>query len=235
MSNWRKALEDYSHPCNLCDYEERNRFPGYFNTIISGDRDSTIIFEDWFRYKARESIEVYFEVIFLKLYSWKKSSAGDSASDITTHIVEFMLKNNVDPSQLCDAIESFTETPNLPNLRKFRHLLGLAKENGALAIALTFPAFIDPANFPMIDMKVVKWIDVNFAAQNANRRAKLTRFEFRGPSLQDNDFPNYLNWVNWCREMAKVLTLRTNMHWRARDVEMSVFTASKRGLLLEVL
>ena len=55
------------------------------------------------------------------------------------------------------------------------------------------------------------------------------------PSLQDDDFPNYLNWVNWCQEVAQVLTELTSKQWRARDVEMAVFTAQRNGMTLNVL
>ena len=44
-------------------------------------------------------------------------------------------------------------------------------------------------------------------------------------SLRDNDSQNYLNWIAWCREVAHVLSEKTENEWRTRDVEMAVFTA----------
>ncbi|GAJ05736.1 unnamed protein product, partial [marine sediment metagenome] len=39
------------------------------------------------------------------------------------------------------------------------------------------------------------------------------------------DFDFYLHWVYWARHTAKKLSQQTEMKWRARDVEMAVFTA----------
>ena len=52
-------------------------------------------------------------------------------------------------------------------------------------------------------------------------------------SLQDNDFQNYLNWTEWTRETARILSMQTKMKWRARDVEMAVYASQKKGIELE--
>jgi len=54
-------------------------------------------------------------------------------------------------------------------------------------------------------------------------------------SLRDNDFTNYLHWIAWCRECAQELTDITETRWRARDVEMAVFTAQRDRTFLNVL
>jgi len=37
-----------------------------------------------------------------------------------------------------------------------------------------------------------------------------------------------LHWIEWCQEVAQVLTTLTEMEWRPRDVEMAVFTAEHK-------
>ena len=87
----------------------------------------------------------------------------------------------------------------------------------------------------MIDNQVADWVNSNASIHNVNRKNKLSLFKKRYTSLRDDDFPNYLNWVAWCQEIAQVLTKLTKEKWRPRDVEMAAFTAQRSGLTLNVL
>lgn len=228
MKTWITALNNYLYPVSLGSYEHSNLFPNYFNKEIKGDRNSTIRFENYFRENAQKSIEVYFEVIFWKLYSRKRDRQR-----ITTRIIMHMLKEKIKPELLYNAIKRFVNTPNINNLHGIRCLLGI--KTNVLALALTFPAFLNPERYPMVDKNVAQWVNANFTKHNTNRHARLTRFVLGYTSLRDNDFQNYLNWVNWCNETAKILSNRSNIKWRARDVEMAVFTAKRKNLELNVL
>lgn len=73
----------------------------------------------------------------------------------------------------------------------------------------------------------MKWVNANLTEHNETCENKLTRFKMNSTTLRDNDFPNYLNWINWCREMAHKLSRVIKEEWRARDVEMAVFTAQR--------
>ena len=43
-----------------------------------------------------------------------------------------------------------------------------------------------------------------------------------------NDIDQFvLPWIDWCQCTADMLNQRTDHHWRARDVEMAVFTAQR--------
>ena len=223
LKSWINALSNYSYPVNLSSYENSGQFPGHFLRDIAGDRGSTIEFEDYFRENARSSIDVYFEVIFWKLYTRKQIRYK-----ITTRIVNYLQRENINPESLHNAIECFVEEPTQRNLRNIRKLLGI--RTNVLAVALTFPAFLNPEKYPMIDNNVAKWVNPNLTLHNRNRQARLTPFAFGYPSLSDNDFGNYLSWVEWCNEMAEVLTSETDLQWRARDVEMAVFTAKRENL-----
>jgi len=227
-SSWMEALSSYSYPVDLSCYENGNRFPNHFLREIGGDRDSTIEFEDYFRENAGRSIEVYFEVVFWKLYSRKQIRQRS-----TTRITEYVLAERIRPSSLYEAIESFADEPTQRNLRMIRKLLGI--RTNVLAVALTFPAFLNPKRYPMVDNNVAKWVNANFTRHNRNRQARLTPFTFGYTSLRDNDFGNYLNWIEWCNETAGILTSETNLQWRPRDVEMAVFTAKRKDIELAVL
>ena len=226
--SWINALSNYSYPVILSSYENSGQFPGHFLRDIAGDRGSTIEFEDYFRENARRSIEVYFEVVFWKLYSQKQIRQRSTA-----RITRYVLGERIRPSSLHNAIESFAGEPTRRNLREIRKLLGIG--TNVLAVALTFPAFLNPKRYPMVDNNVAKWVNANLTRHNRNRQARLTPFTFGYTSLRDNDFGNYLNWVEWCNETAGILTSETNFQWRPRDVEMVVFTAKRKDIELAVL
>jgi hypothetical protein len=133
---------------------------------------------------------------------------------------------------LWDAILKFSDNQNIDNLKNIRKKLGITTK--VLATTLTFPALAYPDIFPMVDMQVAKWVNKYFVEYNIHRNNKLTPFNFKRV-LRDNDFNNYLNWVAWCRETSELLTKLNRIKWRARDVEMAVFTAQRNKLYLNPL
>lgn len=240
--SWITALNQYSYPVQLSNYERRSSFPEFFSLNIKGDRNSTTEFENYFRINASKTIVVYFEVVFWKLYStivkWQKAKwkyGQKNPRETLDNIVDYILQSKLEPTDLLRKIEKFTSEPSLLNLQDFRSLIGLKRDNGSLAIALTFPAFWDPLNFPMVDRNVAEWVNSNLTEHDQNRQFRLTMFKNQGKTLQDNDFPNYLNWVNWCRETASRLTIKTTVFWRARDVEMAMFATQHSGLKLKLI
>jgi hypothetical protein len=225
---WITALSSYNYPADLSSYKRAEEFPGFFSRDIAGDRDSTIEFEDHFRTRSEHSIEPYVEVAFWKLCGKKKRFEAR-----VDHLVDHLRGETVTASELRSAVDVFLGNPTKVNLSVMRALLGI--KTPVLALALTYPAFVDPARFPMVDTNTAKWVSGNSEKHSRSRGNELTRFEFGSSSLRYNDFDNYLNWVHWCRESADLLTSKTGMHWRARDVEMAVFTAAREGLPLNPL
>jgi len=54
------------------------------------------------------------------------------------------------------------------------------------------------------------------------------------------DLPNYISWVKWCNDSAKLLNENKNSiynDWRPRDVEIAIFTYQRQGWgnFLEIL
>ena len=225
---WISALYKYSYPVTLSKFKGRGAFPGFFIRDIFGDRLSTIEFEDYFRANSDKQVEPYFEVVFWKLYSQPMVRQGT-----TSRIAEQVREEGVEAAELRCAVERFVEKPTKANLSVLRALLGIKTD--VLALALTFPAFFDPRSFPMVDTKTAGWVKEHHSAFSLNRGNRLTPFALNYSSLHYNDFDNYLNWVHWCRETAQILTSKTNLQWRARDVEMAVFAAARQRLALNPL
>lgn len=207
---------------------ERDESPGFFEAKIEGDRESTIEFEMHFQNSAPNHIETYFEVVFWKLYSQPRVRDRH-----TNRVVESVQKSEVTAEGFWKKINQFVADQTRRNLIKIRDLLGF--KTPVLAVTLTLPALASPNVLPMIDSQVACWVNQNYGEHNKNRDNKLSPFEMNYTSLRDNDFSNYLNWVNWCQETAQVLMDLTDSEWRPRDVEMAVFTAERNELNLKPL
>jgi len=227
-NSWKQALNNYCYPVDLRNYSRASQFSGFFNRNILGDRGSTREFENHYQATAPNNIAAFFEVIYWKLYS-----QPHRRERITNRIVDFIQTHRIESNQLWNAVQKFVNFPNKANLKEIRRLLEL--RSPVLAIPITLVAFAHPQKFPMIDNRTAKWINHNLSRHNTNRKNKLSLFNKKFTSLQDDDFPNYLNWVTWCQEVAQVLTKLTREKWRARDVEMVVFTAQEKGVVLNVL
>lgn len=225
---WVEALNAYSYPVDLREYGRASQFPGFFNRKISGDRNSTVEFETLYQQTAQENMTRFFEVVYWKVYS--QSAIREKT---TNRIVDFVQNNGTKPEELWDTIRRFLDNPTKWKLNQIRNLLGI--KTNVLAVPLTLCAFAYPHEFPMIDNKVADWVNSNVSAHNYKRKSKLSLFKKRYTSLRDDDFSSYLDWTKWCREVAQILTKRTEGEWRARDVEMAVFTAQRKGMVLNVL
>jgi len=225
---WIGALNNYAYPVNLRNYERAQEFPGFFEMAINGDRRSTIEFETHYTENAPRYMTAFFEVVFWKLYSQKgRRQTG------TNRIVDYVRRNGITSKQLWNAVVQFVASQNITTLRDIRNLMGLKSD--VLAVPLTFPSLSNPELIPMIDKQVAIWVNTNFVVHNRNRVNQLIPFAMNYTSLRENDFPAYLHWVAWCQESAKKLTDLTESRWRARDVEMAVFTAQRNESILNVL
>ena len=269
--SWTHALHNYSYPVDLSKYELAGDFsPGWFELNLSkGDRNDTIRFENRFRGEARNNIEVWYEVIFWKYYSFglirdsqtsKRvwSVAVSRAPDLIRRVEEMGLNGElvdqvahffgyerqeveevteITPSLLWDSCWEYIENPGLESFRSFRDLLF---KLDVVATAATFPAFLKPDAFPMVDRQIARWSRENGADhdyENWEGPTLKTHPDLVKPNhfLTDRDWLFVQSWIEWCRFTANRLSDLTGCHWRARDVEMAVFTAQRKSLPLKPL
>ena len=95
----------------------------------------------------------------------------------------------------------------------------------------TFPAFICPERFPMVDTQVTRWASEN---SSAHRYSGVGGPDLEcvpelrpGAVLRESHWRFVETWIAWCQFTAAILAQRTGRTWRARDVEMAVFYAQK--------
>ena len=267
--SWVRALQEYSYPADLADYELAGDFSlGWFERNLSvGDRRETITFEDRFRDNAHSNIEAWYEVIFWKYYSfdaWRDEQTSRSVSRVLESgvqgIITILQEGGADEElvdqvarafnydrqrtgevleitseRLWEHCRAYVEKPSLETFSTFRDILF---KTDVIATAATFPAFLKPDDFPMVDQQVARW-----ATANADKHGYagcggpvLVTYPALGRGvLKDRDWDFVQSWIDWCRFSAELLTERTRFHWRARDAEMAVFTAQKKSMTLESL
>jgi len=103
---WVNALKKYSYRVNLAEYKSARDFPNFFNRQIKGDRDSTMLFEDYFRANIQE-VQVWYEVTFWKLYSQKRWRDNRTAELVQRLCAE----SEVTTRELIPTLESFINDP----------------------------------------------------------------------------------------------------------------------------
>lgn len=226
--SWTQALNAFSYPVDLRDYERAQEFPGFFCMRIDGNHASTIIFENHYQETAPHNAASFAEVVYWKLYT-----RNNIREKTTSRIINFVQNNGITAEQIWGVVCEFAELHTVENLRRIRDILGI--KTNVISLPVTLIALASPETVPIIDKHVARWVNANAQPHNVNRNNRLIPFQMNYTSLRENDFPGYLHWVAWCREVAQVLTERTGNNWRARDIEMAVFTAQRMRLRLNPL
>ncbi|MGQ0601830.1 MAG: hypothetical protein ACT4QE_09065 [Anaerolineales bacterium] len=222
---WTEVLLGNRYPFDLRRFADTAIYPGWFNSYSSeGDRDATIAFESYFRENAGIAIEPWIEVVYWKLYSQPYTRGDKACLQLAQHCRDKLIT----PEGLLEVCNKYVGDSSRKNFQEIRQLLGL--KSSAIAVAATFPAFLRPDQFPMIDTRVAKWVAKSMYDQNGvdSKRPLLSRPKFadsKQSTLGMNDFDFMQDWIRWCRYNSQQLTKLTNVEWRARDVEMAVFTA----------
>jgi len=225
---WQCVLASYSYPVDLTRFAEQQAYEGWFKTNISkGDREQTIQFENSFREAAPNYLGAWFEVIFWKLYSNKKILGT------AYNIINAIKQKGVSANDLWERCCRYINAPSTSNFKDFQQLV-VASRN--IAVCATFPAFISPERFPMIDTQVAKWVSSHYEEQNrgASNKVKLQppKPGYAGEVLSMSHYPFLESWTSWCRVRAQQLSELSGFAWRPRDVEMTIFTAQRNNLNL---
>jgi hypothetical protein len=222
--SWQTSLTNYRYPVKLSDFVDVAKFPQWFSFPLSvGNRTETLAFEDHFRSHAATALESWYEVVF-----WKMFSQRGRANIQTKRFIVTVLEKGHQSSRLAELCANFVQAPTPQSFEAFHSYMGYGP--ASLAVTATFPAFMDPLMFPMVDRRVAKWVHECHVIHNA---ADPTGPQLIDPGIFDNnrtnlrmnDFDFYRSWIEWCRHNAKKLTMQTETQWRARDVEMAVFHA----------
>jgi hypothetical protein len=117
----------------------------------------------------------------------------------------------------------------VPSWESFQKFIGSNGQVAAFAVPLTFLSFYDPTRFPMVDKRIGKWWSERFPSKPQftwdTKRTRIT------PTVKS--FVAYLAWTDFCRGQATILSTMGGTPWRARDVEMAVWSDKDAQLPLD--
>ncbi len=222
---WIKALDEYRYPANLAKFGDVGAYPDWFEGNISkGDREQTIAFEDRFRELAPYHLEAWYQVVYWKMYSQGRRD------HVTRNAIANIKDSGLTAKRLYELCLKYIDHPDRTTFLAFQKNLF---PSDAIPIAATFPAFFCPENFPMVDNQIASWVKTNGHDHIYGNSTGIVQWP---PRTGVNSVGGFvLPWYKWCRHTAGILTERTGCHWRARDVEMAVFTAQRKELPLSPL
>ena len=219
---WERALDAYRYRVDLTKFRDAQKHHGWFDLRLDpGNRLQTMSFEAHFRAKALDNLEAWGEVVFWKLFSGGTGRAAKRAGAL--------LGSGAVAADLWSSCANYIANPNLKSFRAFRCKLF---KQPVVATAATFPAFICPERFPMVDTQVTRWAREN---SSAHRYSGVGGPDLEcvpelrpGAVLRESHWRFVKSWIAWCQFTAAILTQRTGRAWRARDVEMAVFRRAER-------
>ena len=218
---WARALDAYRYRVDLTGFRAAHEHRGWFDLKIDpGDVPQTVDFETRFRAQAQDHLEAWGEVVFWKLYSGGKGLAAKRTGAL--------LGSGVVAADLWSSCADYIADPNLDSFRGLRTKLF---KQPVVATAATFPAFVCPEKFPMVDTQITRWAREHGAAHGyaaiGGPDLKCVPSLRRRAVLRESHWAFVESWIAWCRFTAAILTQRTERRWRARDVEMAVFSAQR--------
>jgi hypothetical protein len=229
---WQEALASYAYPINAA---RAFLFGAYFRLseqwfnfqLNGGDRHETMRFEAHFREFGRKHIEAWYEVIF-----WKLASSGGRGEYSARCMIEDLREINHRASDLWSACADFVQSGSRKTFERLQ--LELFVTSGGMPVAATFPAFMSPGRFPMIDRWIAEWV-IHYLQNYPSKSGLLVSpsesyVQHKRTTLKvSGDWPFYSAWIDWCRAAAETLTRCTGTEWRARDVEMAAFENARSG------
>jgi hypothetical protein len=223
--HWRFTLENYRYPVNLSEYTDRQANKGWFGkTLKTGNRAETIQFETTFKARAPHDIAAWYEVVFWKCYGNKQSI------EFAKVMIDTFRRKGVSAPDLWEACSEFIDEPSERCFRAIQRLFVFGRH---LEECATFPAFIAPDRFPMVDRHIASWVSKHHEEQNMLDHDEMILVQpmhfdpTKHRALTIADYELYEQWIRWCQLKSRQLTELSGFPWRARDVEMAVSTAQR--------
>ncbi|MGA2918681.1 hypothetical protein [Methanoregula sp.] len=227
--SWSTALANYDYYADLAKFRDRDEYACGFTTPsfqaqVNGS--NTRIFEDSFRTVIEEQnfpkYSIIGEVCFWKIFTKKDPHS-------LTKLMLNRFKSSKNFNNFCISLHNLSESPTLENFKDFRKICG---QPHGFAVPITFLSFFTPDKYPMADSVIARWWCNN--KERFGLRSSHEFWPYGMISGQDEDIENnwtvFNQWTNFCQKYASILTSKTQINWRARDVEMAVFHNCQKGL-----
>jgi hypothetical protein len=224
-NGWNEAYRSYSWKVDLRHFQKAVDYPGFFNRIIEpGDVKA---FEDRFRAAINDdgSFVIAGEVCF-----WKNYGIVGNRDRATQKLLNY-LRDSPNWNTFVQEVKQAVKNPSHAN---FIALRDACNQPRGFATPITFLAFYKPTEYPMVDKHIANWWVENNTRHGYGASKIFSQREdgwiqtYSRPQVKQN-WNAYIGWKEFCNDYA------IKLNWRARDVEMAVWQASKENIFLEKL
>jgi HEPN domain-containing protein len=218
---WAEARSRFDWKVDLRKFKDAPKCPGFFDRVIEPEQVAEL--EDAFRADLVPSgrVERAAEV------AYRKNGQNYRARDRITRDLFEWIDGRRAWVAFVDAIENLALTQTWES---FQGLIRSCGQTSGFATPLTFLAFYDPQRFAMVDKRIGAWW--------ARRFPNEPQFTWNPSKTVVNptrkSFEAYLSWTRFCSKQAAELSKLAGKRWRARDVEMAVWTDKQAELPLTV-
>jgi len=209
LQAWKSGRDAFNWTVDLRHFGDAARYPGYFDRRI--EPHAIPPFEQLFQSSLKPGASPHraAEVTF-----WKNYGDHRSRDRITRNFFEWLL----DHQGWIRFVSATEQIRDHPSWEAFRNLVACCGQVAGFATPLTYLAFSDPERYPMVDKRIGQWWKRRFPSE--------PQFSCREdgwikPCVAS--WNAYLAWTCFCRRQAELLS-RPHAPWRARDVEMAVWT-----------
>lgn len=230
-SNWDEVHKKYDWRVDLRFFSRIADYPGYFNRII--EPAHTAIFENKFRraIDTHRNFEVAGEVCF-----WKNYKNFQARNQLTENLLTH-LKTQDNWDNFVKAVKQISKNPSYNNFGILQNACGQKK---GFAVPITFLAFYNPTEYPMVDKIIAYWWAENRASYGYGASPIFSQrddgwIQTSTISQKKQNWDAYIHWQRFCNEYAIRIAKYCGFNWRARDVEMAIWGAHERNISLEIL
>lgn len=228
---WNEARTGFNWKVDLGHFKRGADYPGFFNRIIEPRDVKT--FEDRFRtaIDGDGSFVIAGEVCF-----WKNYGNAQNRDRVTEQLLSH-LKDSAKWNMFVQAVKNVQENPSYNNFIALRDACDQPK---GFATPITFLVFYKPTEYPMVDKHIANWWAENKARHGYGNSEIFSQRKdgwiqtYSNSQLRQN-WNAYIDWKKFCNDYIGRIRRRCGWNWRARDVEMAVWEASKNNIPLEKL
>lgn len=232
--NWVRCRKSYDWTVDLNTYKDAFKYPSHFNRIVTSK--NTYDFEDSFRFAIQNQGNDEEFLIAAEVVYWKNYGNHLARTNVTRRLIDHF-KTKPLWNSFCKTVIGFAKVPTISKLQLLQQACGQAK---GFATPITFVAFYDPENFPMVDKHIGYWWNTNIGIRLQGTSTTFSQRNDDGwiqtttDKQQEQNWVAYCAWTKFCRNSSNILTNLTGSHWRARDVEIAVWESQKRNIMLEI-
>jgi hypothetical protein len=228
---WHEAYKKYDWTVDLRKFSMAAEHEDFLNRIIQPA--DLVDFENRFRVAIEKNgpYQLAGEVCF-----WKNYGNFQARNNITKKIMGYLRDAKI-WINFCKLVNL---TSNNFSYDNFKILRNECNQKRGFATPITFIAFYNPIEYPMVDKHIAHWWATNkekfgyesspiFFQRNDGWIQAVTNLQ------TEQNCEAYLEWKQFCIDYAKKLNAKCNFNWRARDVEMAVWESEKNGISLETM